>query len=457
MLPEKFTERMKRLLGDEYAKLATALEEPMVRGARVNTAKTDEQTFKAVTDLSLTALPYTDVGFIAEGADSVGRLPEHHSGMIYMQDPGAMATVCALDVQPGWWVLDACAAPGGKSTQLSAIIGDDGFLLSNEYVPKRAKISVGNMERLGVKNALVTSLDTAELSELFSEAFDLVLCDAPCSGEGMFRKYDEALEEWSEENVLACAERQAKILDNLAPLVKPEGYLLYSTCTYAPEENEITIDAFIDRHPEFSISPISEKVRSSTAPGITPDGCDRSELSLTARFYPHVSKGEGQYVALLQKNGENSRNLKTILYKSSEKSPANDEISAIEKFFSDALTSRPNGRLIKHGEYVVLVPHSCPIPPRSVFMAGVTVGEVRRGVVFPHHQFFSAYGHLFKLKENLKKGDDRVFSYLHGEEISSDMNGSGWCAVCYEGAPLGGGKLSCGRIKNHYPKGLRNK
>ena len=457
MLPEKFTERMKRMLGDEYDSLASALDAPPVRGARVNTIKTDVQTLSDATELDLTPLPYSHVGFIAEGAESVGRLPEHHAGMIYMQDPGAMATVHALDVKKDWWVLDACAAPGGKSTQLSALIGDGGFLLSNEYVPKRAKIIVGNMERLGVRNALVTSLDTAELSELFSEAFDLVLCDAPCSGEGMFRKYGEALEEWSEENVLACARRQAQILDNLSSLVKPEGYLLYSTCTYSLEENELTVDSFIDRHPEFSIVPLSSEVRASTSPGIVPKGCERAELSLTARFYPHISRGEGQYIALLQKNGKNPRNLKSVLYKTSEKSPAKDEAAAIEKFFSDVLTSRPRGRLIKHGEYIVLIPHDCPIPPRSVFMAGVTVGEVRRGVVFPHHQFFSAYGKLFKKQENLLRGDARITQYLHGEEIPSDMSGSGWCAVCYSGAPLGGGKLSDGRIKNHYPKGLRNK
>ena len=187
---------------------------------RVNTTKTTVDRVLAECELGLTAIPYTDVGFILRDAEGIGNGAAHHAGMYYVQDPGAMATVSALDVKEGWWVLDTCAAPGGKSSQLASLIGDRGFILSNEYVPKRAKIIVSNFERLGVKNAIVTSLDTAEFPKMFSEVFDLVLCDAPCSGEGMFRKSDEAIEDWSEENVRICAERQSMILDNSAGAVK---------------------------------------------------------------------------------------------------------------------------------------------------------------------------------------------------------------------------------------------
>ena len=457
MLPEGFCQRMKKLLGDEYGKFAAALEQPSVKAVRVNKGKVSADHLSEICSLGLEPLPYTDVGFIARNTDGIGRTPEHHSGMIYVQDPGAMATVSALDVREGWWVLDACAAPGGKSTQLSALIGDDGFLLANEYVPKRAKIIVGNMERLGVKNATVTSLDTADLADMFSEAFDLVLCDAPCSGEGMFRKYDEALEEWSEENVALCAARQGEILDNLSGLVKPGGYLLYSTCTYSLEENELAVAAFISRHPEYTLVPVTNAVRSCTAPGIDSADVNLCNASYTRRFYPHLSEGEGQFIALMYKSEANPPNLKTILYKNAEESPSKEEITVVEKFFSENLISRPKGRLVKHGEYVCIIPHGCPLPPRSVFMAGVTVGEVKKGMLFPHHQLFSAYGDLFRKRESICADDPRIAAYLHGEEIAAaDVTGNGWCCVCYEGAPLGGGKLSGGRIKNHYPKGLRN-
>ena len=188
--------------------------------------------------------------------------------MFYVQDPGAMATVKALEISKGWRVLDSCAAPGGKASQLATAIGDEGFLLANEYVPKRAKIIVSNFERLGIKNAVVTSLDTAKIKEMFSSYFDLVLCDAPCSGEGMFRKYDEALTEWSEENVMLCATRQTEILNNLAGVVRDGGYLLYSTCTYSKEENEGVVSEFLSAHPEFSLCSVNEKLKVATADGL---------------------------------------------------------------------------------------------------------------------------------------------------------------------------------------------
>ena len=448
MIPEKFSERMKKMLGDDYSAFESALAEESVRGVRVNTIKTSVEDYLAVTELSLSPISYTDCGFIPKNADGIGTLPEHHAGMIYVQDPGAMATVTALDVQRGWRVLDACAAPGGKSSQLAALIGDEGVLLANEYLPKRAKIIVGNFERLGIKNAVVTSLDTAKLSEMFSSYFDLVLCDAPCSGEGMFRKYDEALTEWSEENVALCAERQREILANCSKTVRSGGYLLYSTCTYSKEENEDTICNFLDSHPEFSLVPVKEALVSSTVPGL-------DEMSEARRFYPHVSPGEGQFIALMKKD-ENTADLPTILYKDELKSPQKDEIRTVEKFFSDTFSFIPKGRLVKSGEQVILIPHDLPIPNFSVFMSGVMVGEIRKGILFPHHQLFSAYGKDMKLRIDLKRDDPRVSKYLRGEEIDADASGSGWCAVLYEGVPLGGGKISSGKVKNHYPKGLRN-
>ena len=448
MLPKDFLIRMKDMLGNEFDKFEAALAEENVRGIRVNTTKISVEDFIAKTELGLSPIDYANNGFIPENTEGIGKSPEHHAGMFYVQDPGAMATVNALEIKEGWRVLDSCAAPGGKASQLASAIGESGLLLANEYVPKRAKIIVSNFERLGIKNAVVTSLDTAKLADMFSCYFDLVLCDAPCSGEGMFRKYDEAISEWSEDNVRLCAERQKEILNNLSGLVKSGGYLLYSTCTYSREENEGVVRDFLKNHSEFSLCKVNEKLISATADGL--DG-----ICEARRFYPHLTKGEGQFITLLKKE-ENSENMSSILYKEAIKSPTKDEIVVVKKFISDNILGKIDGRFIKWGEYIALVSHDLPLPPYSVFMPGVLLGEVKKGNFFPHHQFFSCYGNLFKLREELTKGDVRVEKYLRGEEIDTNSTKSGWCAVIYEGVALGGGKVSSGRLKNHYPKGLRN-
>lgn len=448
MLPEKFKERMKEMLSNDYAAFEAALGEPNVRAVRVNTTKLSVDCFLNKTKLSLSPIPYAGDGFIPENCEGIGRTAEHHAGMFYVQDPGAMATVKALDIKEGWRVLDACAAPGGKASQLASAVGDSGLLLANEYVPKRAKIIVSNFERLGIKNALITSLDTARLAEMFSSYFDLVLCDAPCSGEGMFRKYGEAVSEWSEENVILCAERQKEILKNLSGLVKDGGYLLYSTCTYSKEENEEVITAFLRKNPEFSLCSVNEKLVAATSDGL--DG-----LTEARRFYPHRTKGEGQFIALMKKD-EKCGNLPTILYKENIKPPSKEEITIFNKFISDNISEGLNGRIIKWGESLALLSHNLPLPPYSVFMPGVMLGEVKKGNFFPHHQLFSVFGTRFMRQENLTRDDVRTEKYLRGEEIEATISDNGWCAVLYEGVPLGGGKISNGKVKNHYPKGLRN-
>lgn len=458
MLDEKFLSRMQGLLGDNYTAFRDALYSgDAVRGVRINKLKTDIDAFLKAKAFNLNAIPYADDGFIPEDADGIGNTPEHHAGMIYVQDPGAMATLNAMDLKPGWRVIDMCAAPGGKSGQAAAKIGDGGFLLSNEFVPKRAKTVVSNFERLGVKNAIVTSLNTAELPKLFSKYFDLVIADVPCSGEGMFRKSETAVSEWSEENVEACASRQRGIMKNAAPLVRHGGYLLYSTCTYSLEENEMVIDVFLKENRDFSLVKVKDALVEATSDGIVFSDTAEPTLTLARRFYPHVSRGEGQFIALMKReSGESSS--QTILYKDSSAPPTKEEIRAIDKFFNDNLTCIPDGKIIKVGENLVISTHGVPIPPRSVFSAGVLIGKVEKGLLFPSHHFFSAFGRLFKRQEKLTRGDARTEKYLFGEEIEAkSFSDGGWCSVIYEGAVLGGGKASAGRIKNHYPKGLRIK
>lgn len=457
MIPEKFKEKMKNILGDEYPAFIDALENrEAVRGMRANLIKTTPEKLVADGEFKLEPLGYVDNGFILREERAMGASPYHHAGMVYMQDPGAMASAAALDIKPDWWVADLCAAPGGKSSQIAERLGEGGFLLSNEYVPKRAKIIVGNFERLGVNNAIVTSLDTAKLAEMYEGVFDLVVVDAPCSGEGMFRKSEEAVNDWSEDNVTVSAKRQAEILKNARGLVKAGGYLLYSTCTYSPEENEENVAAFLRENRDFRLVKVKDSLIEKTSPAIALYADDIENIEYARRFYPHVSDGEGQFLALMQRD-ENAPIKQRILYKNESKPLSKQESTLVGAFFKEALTKAPRGRVVKVGDNIVLITHDCPIPRGSVFMSGVLIGEIKGSTFFPHHHFFSAYADLFKAKENLSKTDPRVEKYLAGEEINASSDIKGWCAVLFEGAALGGGKASSGRIKNHYPKGLRTR
>ena len=455
MLPEKFTERMKKLLKDEYESFIAAMDAPMERAVRVNLIKANPDELLSRNTLALSKIPYCDNAFYEESEGKIGHTPEHHAGEIYVQDPGAIAPLSALEIKSDWRVLDLCAAPGGKSSQAAERLGDDGFILSNEYVPKRAKILVGNFERLGIKNAIVTSLDTGEFKKLFDSHFDLIILDAPCSGEGMFRKNEEAISEWSEENVEISRQRQEEILENAVPLLKCGGHLIYSTCTFSLEENEMQVDKFLSRHPEFTLEKCREELICASSDGINFEGAKRNDLNLCRRFYPHKSRGEGQFLALMKKR-EGDAKKQTILYKDSSREPSREEMAAVQAFFRESLEKSPAGLIRKHGENLVLISHGHPLLPKSVFSAGVLLGEVKKGILHPAHQFFSCYGKLLKRRLILKKGDERLTKYLFGEEIDApEISGKGFTAVFYENSALGGGKLSDGRLKNHYPKGLR--
>ena len=394
-----------------------------------------------------------------------GCLPEHHSGAIYMQDISAMSTVHAVCIERGAKVLDSCSAPGGKTTQLAAAVGDSGIVVANEYDRKRCSILRSNIERMGCKNAVVCNHDTAVLAETYPAVFDLVLCDAPCSGEGMFRKNSRAIEEWSVENVKMCAERQREILSNVAKCVKVGGKLVYSTCTFALEENEENVWWFLDSHPEFKLCEVEHDLKENTSDGICLEGCEY-DMTLCRRIYPHKSLGEGQFIALFERVGGSCESLEA---KKKDKKGKNasvnkknraeaEAIAAAERFLSENLTAIPSGELIMLGEYVFLSP-VIELTQFGVLSAGICVGECQKGRIVPHHQLFSACGKEFKLKIELSGESEECAAYLRGEEIEAvglDTKASGYCAILVDGCPVGGGKVSNGRCKNHYPKGLRN-
>ena len=453
-LPEKFKERMKSLLGEDYDRFISSFEDTKaVRALRVNTKKIEKSLFEEKTTLNLTPLSFVENGFIFD-SEKVGADPLHHTGAYYVQDPGAMCSVAAIShiMRPDMRILDLCAAPGGKSTQLLEYL-TDGYLVSNEIDRKRCRILRSNMERMGAVRATVTNTDSGDIADSFGGVFDLVVCDAPCSGEGMMRKYDEAVEEWSVENVLMCAKRQKEILQNAADCVAPGGYLLYSTCTFSLEENEMTVDKFLSQHEDFSIVPVLESARAATADGVNFDGAIH-DMTECRRFYPHISEGEGQFLCLMKRDEDSEVYIPKAKKKGKEKqtdSLTKEEKTAVEKFFADNIEGITHS-FIKIGDTVMMADD---LPNhKTAQIVGVAVGSVIKGRVEPHHHLFSALGKSFKRKVCLDSSSEDAVSYLQGEVIETSEK-NGWCAVLIDGCPAGGGKIVDGKVKNHYPKGLR--
>ena len=444
IIPQNFKERMKAILSDEYDDFIKALEnDEAVRALRVNTLKTKIADFENLCDFKIEALEVTE-GDFRFYEEKIGGHPLHHAGAFYVQDPSAMAPVAAAAdiIWPGMKVLDLCAAPGGKSSQLAALLCGEGVLVSNEIVTARARILMGNLERMGVRNAVVTNLTPAAIADNYEEYFDFVLCDAPCSGEGMFRKYEIACEEWSEDNVKACAERQKEILQCAARTVSAGGYIMYSTCTFSKDENEDVINDFLDKRRDFKLIPVSESVLKVTSGGI--------DMPLARRFYPHKSVGEGQFLALLKRE---EGSVGTINFKSNLKPLSKENKKICEDFLREVLGYVPEG-LAVHRDTIVIAKGLDA--PDGAFTCGCSLGEIVKGRLVPHHHFFSAYGKDFLYSADLDPDDPKLIAYLRGEGFEYVIP-NGWCAVTVCGIPIGGGKAVNGYVKNHYPKGLRLK
>ena len=447
MIPSEFEKRMKELLGKDYAEYENAIGEKAVRSFRINTNKISEEKFLEMNPFGGEKISFADGAYYFD-YDGIGNHPYHHAGMIYVQEPAAMAAVACVDIKPDWNILDLCAAPGGKSTQ-AALKNPDGIIVSNEIIPSRCKILTGNIERMGLKNAVTTCTDAERLSDLFGEEFELVIVDAPCSGEGMFRKDDTAVNEWSEANVWRCSQRQKEILSHINKVVKADGFLLYSTCTFSLEENEKIIDGFLEEHGEFELVRVNEAVEKVTADGINFDGCKTENINYCRRFYPHISKGEGQFIALLHKKYGNEAEAKR---ESALKEIPKKEQKIVFDFLDDVLINYNKKSVKKHKENIVVFNSDFCVPNGVAFSCGVTVGSVQKNYVKPHHQFFSAMGNDFKRKINLSA--EQAEKYLRGNSIECNCE-NGWAVVMIDGCTVGGVKVVNGVAKNHYPKGLR--
>ena len=451
MLPEKFEERMKVLLKDDFEKYKAALSMPQVRAFRVNTNKISPDDFEKINPFGGEKISFADNSYYFD-YDKIGNHPFHHAGMIYIQEPAAMAAVAGVKIEPDWKVLDLCASPGGKSTQAADKL-KNGLLVSNEIVPSRCKILTGNIERMGYKNVITTCTDAKRTASLFGEEFDLVIVDAPCSGEGMFRKEEIAVSEWSEENVELCAKRQREILGHINSTVKRGGYLLYSTCTFSLDENEKMIDEFLSLHSEFKLVKVKQEVIDITADGIRFEGCRTDNIEYCRRFYPHISKGEGQFIALMKKDDGFS-------YEKQRKSALSDipknEQKTVFDFLDDTLISYNKSAVKKYKDNIVYFDSDFVVPETIAFSCGVTIGALKKNYVQPHHQFFMSFGNQFKRQIELDAAGAE--SYLKGLTIPCSCE-NGWAAVmiagCTLGCTLGGAKAVNQTAKNHYPKGLR--
>ena len=437
MLPDEFKERMKLLLQDQYAKFLETYKDKSVKSIRINTNKITVADFLKINPFKLEAIPYTQDGFYIE-EDSLGNHPYHHAGLFYVQDPAAMMPVNCLEIEPDWLVLDLCAAPGGKSIQIASKL-TEGILISNEINYNRAKILFSNIERMGLKNTVILNHDPFSLSNKFKAKFDAIFVDAPCSGEGMFRKDPNAIKEWSLNKINECALKQKEILKNADLMLKEGGFLVYSTCTYSLEENELMVTDFLNKYP-YEVVELPNIIKKYTLPGYV-DGDINPELSKSVRFYPHIAPGEGQFCCVLRKKGSLT---KTIFETKTN--------NLIEKYISDDVEVTLNTGQYQNKFYNKIYPD---LENLKVVSGGVQLGELINNRFIYHHNFVTAYGINFKNKLNLTLNDERLYKYLRGEEITDETVKNGYGVILVENYPLGLFKASNNTLKNHYPKGLR--
>lgn len=439
-MQDEFYQRMKEMLKDEYEDWRSCLEKPRYRGLRINPKKLTKEEFEAAAKFDFQSSPFAKSSYYVQ--EALGLHPWHAAGAIYLQEPSASAPVTLLDIQPHDYVLDVCAAPGSKSTQILANL-TDGFLLANEIDPKRAQILLSNLERMGAVNFACTNMDPASLCAQVEGSFDKVLVDAPCSGEGMMRKHEEAQNQWSLENIQHCARLQKDILDQAVRALKPGGILVYSTCTYAMEENEEQIAAFLQRHPEMELMPIQADFGRS---GLLTDGLDSTKVR---RIFP-MDHGEGHFMAKFVKTEGHAGSLKT------EKSARPEKL--VKEFLQDNLDISFSNYLEhsqRNGEKVWYAMNAPFLKLKGkVLRQGVQLGKVVKNRFEPAHALYlctDACSHLLhSVNVSLQEMDD----FYHGQQLFHRAP-KGWVGLCYEDICFGFGKSDGKVIKNKLPRGLR--
>ncbi len=450
---------MAALLGDEYAAFLASYDVPPATGLRVNTLRIAVEAFRAVAPFALTPVPWCETGFSVPAEAEPGKHPWHAAGLYYLQEPSAMAVAELLDPQPGARVLDLAAAPGGKTTHIATLMQDRGLLIANEPHHQRAWILAENLERWGAANVAITNETPERLAERFTGFFDRVLLDAPCSGEGMFRKSEAARQDWSPALVQGCAGRQPLTLAQAACLVRPGGRLVYSTCTFAPEENEGVIARFLDTHSDFGLAPISS--RPGFAPG-RPDWIGRAaasgpaDLAAAVRLWPHTGPGDGHFIAVLQRRADADVTLSSPKPWRSAPLPRSVE-QAYRTFGAQNLTTPPaTERLALVGAYLYALPAGLPDLTGLRFLhPGWWLGTIHKDRFAPSHALALRLRPADALRcADLPADSPDLRAYLRGESFRS-AGEDGWTLIAVDGFAVGWGKRVKGLMKSHYPKGLR--
>jgi NOL1/NOP2/sun family putative RNA methylase len=443
---------MQLLLGSEYEEFRKSYEQDRYYGLRYNPLKTTEQEFLDRMPFTMQKIDWAREGYYYKPEEQPGRQVLHELGAYYIQEPSAMAVVELLDPQPGENILDLCAAPGGKSTQIAGRMQGQGLLVSNEIVPNRARILAQNIERMGVRNCVVCNETPAHLAGLFPAFFDRIVVDAPCSGEGMFRKDETAIREWSPEHVEMCAARQADILQEAAAMLKPGGRLVYSTCTFAPEENEGVISSFLKEHPDFEPEEVPH--HEAFSPGC-PEWIREpaAHLERTMHLFPHKLCGEGHYIAVLRKMGS----ITPVLYSGGSGIWSEPSVSSFlceELGIQREWIDQSGGMLVHFGEQLYLVPEQMiPLKGVKVVRPGLHLATEKKNRLEPAHALALA---LQPRETDRKRAltAEEAQRYLRGESVGCGSE-KGWLMLTYLDYPVGFGKASAGQVKNHYPKGLR--
>lgn len=456
-LPEVFAEKMRGILGEEYGDFAAGFDKPRHYGLRVNTGKISPEHFMEIAPFHLTRIPWTDNGFYYEEEDAPSRHPYYYAGLYYIQEPSAMTPASRLLVEPGERVLDLCAAPGGKATELGAKLGGSGVLVANDISASRTKALLKNVELMGISNAFLLNEVPAKIAGQFPEYFDKILVDAPCSGEGMFRKNPEAARAWDEQKPLECAKMQREILKQAVTMLKDGGMLLYSTCTFSPEENEQMMAWLMKEYPEMHLLEMEGYEGFSKGRPELADG--NPELEKCVRIWPHRMDGEGHFVALLQKG--DSVPAKQETNSSGKKYMTKQERMILDAFFADVKKEFDWNRIQVRKGKVYYVPEGLEEQKGLVFVRnGLYLGELKKDRFEPSQAFAMALKkEEYAYAVDFSASDARVLKYLKGETVETDdlvsPKQKGWQLVCVDGYPLGWGKLVNGTLKNKYLAGWR--
>ncbi len=446
-LPEKFCENMKTILGDEYDDYVASFLRPQNTALRINPFK--EWCGYDYADFNLRKVPWCQNGFYYENP-SAGKTIQHDSGLYYIQDASAMAVIDLMDIRPHEKVLDLCASPGGKSTQIAERLQNTGLLVSNEIVPTRAKTLSSNIERMGITNTLVLNESVEKISDTLPTFFDKVLVDAPCSGEGMFRKNHDAIIEWEKTDIVSCAERQYDILDKASRCVKGGGTLTYSTCTFNLEENEKVIAKFCTLHPDFEIiKPESAKIFSNGYDIRKINNDCIIDTTKCIRLFPHKLECEGHFICVMKR-----KEIDNIEYKNVKPNIGNKVRDIVKKWClqSNILLDTDNMYQINDNIYI-LSEYSIDVKKVRFLRYGLHIGQIIKDRFEPSHSLALA----IKKTQNIYNitNETELKDYLHGDVLYSENTPNGWVIICYQNIPIGFGKNVNGTIKNYYPKGLR--